>query len=146
MNCHKDQPMNSRNVKPFFLILLMMSIFSLSYAKRIPPDNVPPVIYQGVKYVVIPWGYNENNPNQNGGYIEARDEKTDEKLWGLRVYDVYYNDNLERDAQDVFITSLSLDDRNQCLVIQDERGKIYYVDIAKRRVIEPPTGEQQKQD
>ena len=50
-----------------------------SFAKRIAPAAVEPVIHQGVRYVA---------PNDDGrrAYVEAWDVGTNKKLWDLTVF------------------------------------------------------------
>ena len=115
------------------VIVAVVLVASLSYAKRKAPSDVSPVVHQGIKYVVVHWRY-ENGTGQNGGYIEARDEKTGKKVWGLVVYRTEYNDDLVRDVQDVFISSLRLDAKRNCLIVETGRKDLYYVDLSTRKV------------
>jgi hypothetical protein len=86
---------------------------------------VAPVVHQGVKYVA---------PNDNGrqGRIEARNEKTGEKLWDAVIYTVKIDPNLEEDVQWVFISALEL--RDNTLVITNEKGDRYLLDLTTRKV------------
>lgn len=74
-----------------------------------------------------------NSRKQNGGYIEARDLKTNEVLWGIQVYETQTDPKLETDVQDVFITALSID--GDTLKVSNERGEIYLVALATRKAI-----------
>ena len=113
------------------VVVALVLIASLSYAKRIAPSVVAPVVHQGVKYVAPHFG---NGTGQNGGYIEARDEQTGKKIWGLVVYRTDYNDALERDVQDVLISTLRIDAKRNCLIVETDRKDLYYVDLSTRKV------------
>jgi hypothetical protein len=123
-------PMNSK------LLLLPVALLGLgvvdAFAKRQAPKDVPPITFQGVKYSAPHWGLTKGK-EQNGGYIEAVSFDTGKLLWDLRVYEVKYDSGLERDIQDVFITSLKLVDGN--LEVLSEAGDKFVVDVAQRRVI-----------
>ena len=48
--------------------------------------------------------------------------------WEKEVYTVEYNPDLESDVQDVFITSLNIEDGK--LVVVNEKGDVYKVDLS----------------
>jgi hypothetical protein len=99
--------------------------------KRGGPAEVAPVTIDNVTYSVIHFGRAEGL-DQNGGYLLAKDKKTGEKLWTLKVYNTKVNPELERDVQDVFITELKK--HGQDLDVSDEKGNRYRVDVKKRSV------------
>ncbi len=119
-------------MKIAFLILIMAAA-PLSFAKRSAPKPVPSVIDKGVVYSVIHWS-SDNGTEQNGGYIEARDKKSKKKIWGCVVYHVKKTAGLEGDVQDLFITKLRIDKKKRVLVVINEIGEIFHVDIKTRRV------------
>ena len=84
-----------------------------------------PVVHDGVKYLA---------PNANGreGKVEARSEKTGEKLWDAVIYTVTIDPNLEQDVQWVFITELAV--RDGKLLVTNEKGERYVVDLKTRKV------------
>lgn len=106
-------------------------------AKRAAPAHVAPVEHDGVRYVVKHWA-SESGLAHNGGFVEAQDVASGRKLWGVEVYSVTYDPSRERDVQDVFIVSLRLDAAGRRLVVQDERGETYWVDLASHAVTRPP--------
>jgi hypothetical protein len=124
--------MRFKNIKAFLFIVTLYVGVGVALAKRAVPAEVPPMLYQGVKYVVPHWGH-LSGKKQNGGYIEARDPSTDKLLWELMIYQVKYNPKLEGDVQDVFITSLKLINGN--LEIVNEAKDKFLVDPSKREVI-----------
>ncbi len=97
----------------------------LASAKRAAPAKVEPVIYQGVQFVA---------PNDDGrrGYIEARDDRTNKKLWELTVFTNHIDPKLEEDIQWVFIEKLSA--RDGTLMVTSERGKTYQIDLKTKAV------------
>ena len=66
------------------------------------------------------------------GFVVATDTTSHKELWRERIYTVRINPVLERDVQDVFITSLVIEHR--ALIITNERGDRYTLDLATRRV------------
>lgn len=107
--------------------VVCVALCSSAEADRLAPKEVEPVIYNGVKYVAPHWGY-EYGWKQNGGYVQAWDIKTGKKLWEKRIYEVKYDPQLEKDVQDVFITSLSIEDGK--LVVINERNKKFKIDVS----------------
>jgi len=87
-------------------------------AKRLPPQEVEPVIYNGIKYTAT---------HEKMGYVEAWDIKTGKKLWEKKVYDVKIDPYMEADVQWVFITNLSIKDGK--LIVVNENGNRYEIDI-----------------
>ena len=71
---------------------------------------------------------------QNGGVVEARDPKTKELLWQVQVYKTVYKKGLERDIQDVFITSLELDKAQNLLIISDEKSRVFALNLTTKKV------------
>ena len=115
------------------IIVATLLFAGFVYAKRVARPVPPPVVTGAVKYVVVPWAA-QSGLGHNGGYIEARDAKSDTKLWGVTVYHVEYTPKLEKDVQDVFITSLTLDADKNRLIVVNEAGHTYWVDLGSRTV------------
>jgi len=101
-------------------------------AKRVGPEEVPPVTIGKTRYEVVHWG-RDRGLGQNGGYIAAVDSESGRELWTLKVYDVTYDPEMEEDVQDVFIESLARRGEDK-LAIVDERGRKYIVDPQRRQV------------
>jgi hypothetical protein len=106
-------------------LVLTAVISSEASAKRAGPKPVAPVVHDGVKYLA---------PNENGreGKIEARSEKTGEKLWDVVIYAVKIDQNLEEDVQWVFISALSV--RDTTLIVTTEKNERYFLDLKSRKV------------
>lgn len=92
-----------------------------------------PVTMDGTRYEAVPWG-RARGLKQNGGYIAAVSEATGRELWLLKVYDVEYDDEMEDDKQDVFISEMA-PDRFGLLRVTDERGRVYRIDVRNRAVM-----------
>src|SRR5580765_5666408 len=102
------------------ILLLALLLPQLTSAKCLPPVNVDPVIYEGIRYVA---------PNDDGrrGYIEAWNVGTNKKLWELTIFTNRIDPNLEEDVQWVFIKALNIHDGR--LTVTSERGKTYQIDV-----------------
>ncbi|HEY6863385.1 MAG TPA: hypothetical protein VI319_05755 [Burkholderiales bacterium] len=72
-----------------------------------PPKAVAAVVANGVRYQVPHFGALHGKA-QNGGYVQAWDVKTGKLLWDRMVYRVRYDENLEKDVQDDFISRISV--------------------------------------
>lgn len=98
-------------------------------AKRVPPQDVPSVTVGDIRIDVIHWA-RDAGFDQNGGVLRAVDTKTGATAWTLKVYDVQYDSQMESDVQDIFITALRKAWLRSQLLISDERGRHYRVDLA----------------
>jgi hypothetical protein len=100
-------------------------------AKRAAPKEVAPVVYEGIRYSAPHW-VRANGKRIAGGYIEAFNAKTNKKLWRIKVYEIRNSPELEKDVQNVFITSMVIE-KNQ-LVVVNERDERYEIDLKTRKV------------
>ena len=73
---------------------------------------------------------------QAGGVVAAVDGKTGAELWALKVYAVAFEPGEERDVQEVYITALKVDADGRHLLVTDERGRVFAVDLQTRKVAE----------
>ncbi len=115
------------------LPIILFAICANSFAKRAAPEKVEPLIHGNFVYIA-PHFINIEGTNQNGGYIEVLDAKSGVKLWGLLVYKTEYDPVLEKDIQDVFITSLSINFLGTKLTVTDELGRQYEINISDKSV------------
>src|SRR3954463_6359057 len=102
-------------------------------AKRLAPDPVAPVSFEGRRYQAIDFG-KARGFGQNGGYVAAIDEASGRQLWIRRIYRIRYDRGREGDKQDVFITGLTLLPAARALAIENERGERYRLDLGTRKV------------
>ena len=77
-----------------------------------------PIIADSVEYSV---------PENYMTYIVARNIKTDSIIWKKKIYEIPYEQHLEKDVQDIFIDSIKIKKRN--LLIRTERGKYYSLNL-----------------
>ena len=66
------------------------------------------------------------------GFVVAFDASSRRELWRQRIYRIRFDPSLERDVQDLFITSLTV--RGGSLVIANEHGDRYALDLSTRKV------------
>lgn len=99
-------------------------------ASRGPPQRVPPVVIDGVRYAPV-IGQMERD-GQIGGFLGAFDS-TSRELWRLRLYENVRIPHLEGDVQDVYFRSMRADGSR--LLIENENGERFEVDTVTRRVV-----------
>ena len=112
--------------KPSHLLLICVTLFSGSIpasAKRGAPAVVAPVLARGLEF---------SAPHDAMGFVVATGISSGKELWRVQVYKIPMIAELERDVQDVFITSLALKDGS--LLITNERGEKYALDLQTRKV------------
>lgn len=86
------------------------------------------MLHQGVRYEAVQWGH-ARGLNQNGGYVQAVDAANGSVLWIHRIYRIAYDPAKEQDKQDRFINKLAIGERGESLLIGDERGGRYVLDL-----------------
>lgn len=104
------------------LLILVFALASFSVstvqAKRSAPRKVRPVTVGKIEY---------RAPTSQMGIVEAWDSDSGELIWRRQIYVVKYKVGLERDIQDVFITSLRHKDKT--LVVTNEGNSIYELNL-----------------
>jgi hypothetical protein len=117
---------HSMPLRAFRTVAVLIS-FSLAAtpvpAKRAAPKPVPPVVADSVEY---------SAPHEHMGFVFATDTSSRKELWRERIYAVRIDPALERDVQDVFITTLSI--KRGALIITNEHGDTYTLDLSTRKV------------
>ena len=101
--------------------------------KRVGPAEAPSLTVGDTRIDVINWGRNDGF-GQNGGILRAVNTNTHATLWTIKVYSITYDPALESDVQDIFITSLRKAWFGNKLLITDDHGQKYSVDLATRAV------------
>jgi hypothetical protein len=94
-----------------------------TYAKRIEPKPVSPVTVGSITY---------SAPRHLMGVVVATDTVTKKEIWRKHIYRIHYTSSLEKDVQDIFISSLVLEDDN--LLISNERGECFSLNLKSRKV------------
>ena len=100
-------------------------------AKRSAPKEVTPVVHERVRYTAPHWVIS-NGKRIAGGYVEAFNAATNKKLWRIKIYETKYTSQLEKDVQDVFITSMAIE-KNK-LIVANERDVRYELDLKTHKV------------
>lgn len=100
--------------------------------KRVGPPEVAPLVKDGVRYEAVHWG-RERGLGQNGGIVAALDAATGKELWTTKVYTIDYHPTLETDVQDIFIRSLQAGATARELLVIDERGRRFRLDLDSRK-------------
>jgi outer membrane protein assembly factor BamB len=99
--------------------------------KRAPPEPVTPVVIGKIRFEA-PINGKVRGLGQNGGLVVAIDTTTGNELWFVLVYSISYASNLEADKQDLFITDMAASADGRALIVNDERGRRWRVDLATR--------------
>lgn len=95
-------------------------------AKRIAPKPVVPLVMNGVRY--------EAPFHGEAGVLTAYDAARGTQLWTLQVYKIDFDEDMEKDVQEIYITSIRPQDNQSGLVVTDEHGRVWLVDLATRAV------------
>ena len=119
----------------------VLLLTSVAMAKRAAPKDVPPIVTEKATYSA-PHVRMPQFSMRNPGFVEARHPKTKKLLWRIQVYNIKYDPALEQDVQDVFIKTMSLDKKNNSLLISDERSRTYVLDLTTKKAIREVSGDQ----
>lgn len=120
-------------MKALFILLLSTFFVSNALAKRGAPDEVPSVVIPTAVFSV-PHFVDDGDGRIRGGVIEAHAPETKKLLWRVRVYRTEYDPSLESDVQDVFNKTLSYDKAHHFLIMSDEKGRAYVLNLSNRKV------------
>jgi hypothetical protein len=97
--------------------------------KRGEPELVDPVVIGAVRFEA-PADGEAKGLGQNGGFVVAHDAASGTKPWTAKVYAIAYAANTEADKQDVFITGMKPSADSRALLVTDDRGRPWRVDLA----------------
>lgn len=108
-------------------------------ASRPPPKQVAqPLTAGGITYQPDGAVVGEE-PNRRKAYmVTAKDAVTGEKLWSVTVYEVDLVPGLEPDVQGRLFSSMELLPGGKQLLVVDERGGRFIVDLESREVTRSP--------
>lgn len=108
----------------------------IQMSRSIPPQ-VSAIVHQGVRYEQVMNGIRQGLPHRNG-YLSATDVASGLRLWTVQVYEIQYDAALEKDVQDVYFKQMALTpDQNQ-LLIENEAGKRFLVNLLSQAVTQTP--------
>ena len=111
----------------------VLLLTSIAMAKRDAPKDVLPIVTENAVYTA-PHVKLPQFSTRNPGFVEARHPETKKLLWRIQIYNIKYDPALEQDVQDVFIKTMSLDKKNNSLLISDERSRTYVLDLTTKAV------------
>ena len=110
-----------------------MNGLAMPRPKRVGQPDVEAVTVRGLRFEALR-KTRAHGFDQNGGVIVALDVASGKEQWTLKVYTIEYIPKLETDVQDIFITALAASADATKLLVTDERGRRFEVDIAARSV------------
>ncbi len=120
-------------MKTIIHAVVLIALFSTTVmAKRAAPEEVPPVKTEQAVFSAP--HFPEGERKQNGGEVQARDPRTNALLWQVQVYTTKYDEGLEKDVQDVFIKTLSLDKIHNLLILSDEKSRVFVLNLTNKKV------------
>jgi hypothetical protein len=102
-----------------FVIFLVLSLGISAHAKRLGPKPVKSVSHAGLRYEAPPWGLENKQMKQNGGYVKVVNIRNGWPICTKQVYETKHDKGLESDVQDNFITELKIN--GDYLVINSEK-------------------------
>lgn len=111
-----------------FMVLLVASVM----ADRAAPESVPAIRTDKAVFSVP--HFPEGERIQKSGVVEARDPRSKMLLWQVQIYKTEYVEALEKDVQEVFIKSLTLDKVHNLLIMSDEKSRVFVLNLATKRV------------
>lgn len=97
-------------------------------AKRRGP-SARPVEHEGVRYEQLRRARDEGFA-QAGGVIAATEIAGGKRLWTVQLYQTAFDAAEERDAQEVYVSQLSLDAKAGLLLAVDERRRRWQLRLA----------------
>jgi hypothetical protein len=97
--------------------------------KRAGPEPVDPVVIGAVRFEA-PTDGKAKGLGQNGGFVVAHDAATGAELWTAKVYAIAYKADMEGDKQDIFIIEMKPSPDGRALLVTDDHGRRWKVDLA----------------
>ena len=114
------------------IVILSLLLVPNVFAKRPAPPAISS-IRTDTAMISVPH-FPEGFRKQNGGFVEARDPKTKELLWRVQIYETVYEDELEKDVQDIFIKSITLKKSHNLLILIDEIERVFVLNLESKAV------------
>lgn len=110
--------MKNRIVVTIIILFTLFFCTTFILAKRVGPTRVEDIIFNGIKYSAT---------NEEMGYVEAWNIQNNKQIWKKKIYEVTYDNHLEKDVQNVYITDLRIEDNK--LFVTNEKGEIYKINL-----------------
>jgi hypothetical protein len=92
-----------------------------------------PIVVGAIRYEVVP-GIVPGVFEEGGSVIAAYRDNDDTLLWSLKIYDVQRRASIETDKRTVLINSMALSEDGSALMIGNELGETYRLDLQRREV------------
>ena len=105
---------------------------SIVSPKRAAPPRIEPVTIDGITY--RQHHDHVDGIGQNSGLLAAWRPDAERPDWVIAVYPVTYREILERDVQEVYFTEMKQDGDRPVLIVTNERGARFEVDVTTRKV------------
>lgn len=99
--------------------------------RRAPPPEVPPIEYNGMRYMQIMNGFEEGR-GLRCGLLEGIDIKTNRGIFLEQIYTVPFNDEIDDDQQECYFTRMVLLPGQQDILIENEAGAKYLFNLKQR--------------
>jgi hypothetical protein len=96
---------------------------------RLPPPEIEPVVLDGVRYEQAT-ARSEDPKELESGYLRAIELNSGKELWLRRVYAPDFDDEEERDGQEVYFITFSPTEDGAALRVENEAGEVWRVDPA----------------
>lgn len=101
--------------------------------KRDEPDPVLPVEIGSVRYEA-PMEPEIDGTVHWGGAVAAYDIDSGDQLWVQAIYTISPDPDMEDDKQDVFVTALTKAEGGKALLVENEDGERFRLDLTSRAV------------
>lgn len=130
----------NRLARSVLLCAVVLVLSSEAFSKRLDPPDLAPVVYNGLEYTAPAFPSLRERSHKIlfdgsiGGIIEVCDATTHKLKKRILVYKNYRFPLLEGDVQDIFISSMVLDSANKQLILEDEHGGTYHLDLQSHRL------------
>lgn len=94
---------------------------------RLPPKLAKPVEYQDIIFKTE-YGHNFGH-DQDGGLLVAIARNTQQVLWSTFVYVIDFDELMEKDVQERYITSIKIAHDGSYLLIENEGKQCFKFDL-----------------
>lgn len=128
---------SENNVNPLVLAAAFIAISVPTFAKRMAPAEVKPVVSRGFEYAfrTEQHGCHGNDSCSMHVYLISQKKLSGKIIWKQEIYQKIFNPLLETDVQAIFPVSLKLIKKQ--LHVVDEGGSKYSIDPKTGQLITP---------